>query len=177
MLVLDNIKGKKIYLSNLDDNVDFHKYASWLNDPETNKFLESKHLGNFHEENLMQFVNTCNKAKDVILWGIYDLSGQHIGNIKAGPINVHHKYAEIGILLGEKSVWGCGISTEAIGLASNYLFEKLSIKKIIAGAYENNKASIRAFQKNGFEIEGCQKNLLLDESGRRRNRIILGLLC
>lgn len=60
-------------------------------------------------------------------------SNCHIGNIKIGPINPHHNYADISYFIGEKSLWGKGIATEAIQLILKYAFEELKLHKVTAG--------------------------------------------
>src|SRR5205814_2669717 len=81
---------------------------------------------------------------------------QHIGNIKLGPIHWIHRYAEIGLLIGEKSCWGQGYASEAIRLVTTYAFERLNLHKVTAGCYATNVGSVRAFEKAGFVREGVR---------------------
>lgn len=78
-----------------------------------------------------------------------------------GPLNSIHSYAEIGLLIGEKQCWGKGYGSEAIGLVLEYAFKNLNIHRLTAGAYANNLGSIKAFEKNGFIIEGTYRNHVL----------------
>jgi [ribosomal protein S5]-alanine N-acetyltransferase len=128
-----------------------------MNDPEIIQYLESR----FHPQSLeriREFVETQNKNDDVIFFSIILKQGdQHIGNIKLGPINRIHRFGDIGIVIGDKSCWGQGYATEAIGLVVDYGFQILNLNKLTAGCYSNNSGSLKAFQKNGFEIEGVRK--------------------
>src|SRR5262249_39270580 len=82
---------------------------------------------------------------------------RHIGNIKLGPIQWIHRFADIGLLIGEKDCWGRGYATEAIRLVTDYAFCELNLHKLAAGCYDLNQGSIKAFQKVGFIVEGVRK--------------------
>ena len=49
--------------------------------------------------------------------------------------------------------WGLGLATEASRAILNYGFDSLNLKKIVAIAMEENKASIRVMEKVGMEFE------------------------
>ncbi len=51
--------------------------------------------------------------------------------------------------------WGQGIATEVSHAILNYGFNSLELKKIIAIALKENKASIRVMEKIGMEFEKC----------------------
>jgi len=83
-------------------------------------------------------------------------SGMHVGNIKLGPVDEKNRMGDIGLLIGNKNFWGKGIATESIQLLTSHAFVALKLNKITAGAYLENIASIRAFRKAGFMIEGIR---------------------
>ena len=100
-----------------------------------------------------------NNSDNNILFAIVDKeSEKHIGNIKLGNIHPVHKYADIGLIIGDKSYWGQGIATNAISLVSKYAFNNLNLRKVFAGVYENNIGSIKAFEKCGFKKAYVKKD-------------------
>lgn len=127
-------------------------YCAWLNDKETNRYLESR----FNSWSLDMLKNYfLEKEKNEIMLAIVDTKeNEHIGNIKISSIDFIHKRAEIGLLIGNKAYWGKGVATEAIKQVTDYCFSTLKLHKVTAGAYVENKASIQAFLKNNFIIEG-----------------------
>lgn len=132
-------------------------YEVWMNDPYVTRFLESRFVPHTQKD-LRGFVhnmqeNPSNHLLAVILRQI----DRHVGNLKIGPVDSHHGTANIGILIGERDCWGRGIASEAIGLACGFAFGPLDLRKLTAGVYSNNHASIRAFEKAGFMREGVQK--------------------
>lgn len=64
--------------------------------------------------------------------------------------------AEIGYFIAEP-FWGKGIATEAIRLMTAYAFTNFNIIRIEAGVFEFNKPSMRALEKNGFQLESIKK--------------------
>ena len=106
--------------------------------------------------------------------GIFLVQGnRHIGNIKLGPINLRHKVADLGFLIGERREWGKGYATQAIQLLCNYGFVQLGLDKITAGAYQENIGSQKALIKSGFKKEGCQQSQWT-WNGVRQDGILFG---
>ena len=146
-------------------------YCKWLNDPDTNRYLESRFI-NWNIEMLENYFHE--KEKSEIMLAIIDKNTEiHIGNIKISSIDLIHKRAELGILIGNKEYWGKGIATEAIKLVTNYCFSTLKLHKVTAGAYAENKASIKAFMNNDFIIEGERREHFISQS-KWTSAILLG---
>ena len=100
--------------------------------------------------------------------------GQHIGNIKLGPINWIHRFGDISLLIGEKDCWVKGYASEAIALITSFAFNVLNLHKLRAGCYSNNLGSARAFEKVGYIREGLLKKQWL-QNGEFQDEILLGL--
>ena len=129
-----------------------------MNDSEVNKYLESR-FTTHSIDSLKDFVNSMNNSENNVLFAIIDKSSdKHIGNIKLGNIHPVHKYADIGLIIGDKNCLGKGIGTKSIQLVTDYAFNKLNLRKVIAGVYEYNIGSIRAFEKCGFKRAYVKKD-------------------
>ena len=152
------ITGEKLYLRGLERSDLEGEYFDWLNDREVTKFLESGGFPNTLEKMEEFYRNTALSNNNVIFAIIDKKKDKHIGNIKLGPINWITRIAPLGIMIGNKESWGKGYGTEAIRLVVHYAFKRLNLHKVIAGAAAIHQASIRAFQKAGFEIEGQAKS-------------------
>lgn len=77
-----------------------------------------------------------------------------IGLILNGDVYV--RSAEVGYWIGEP-YWGHGIATEALRQMVSYTFTYFDIVRIYAEVFENNKASMRVLEKNGFYLEGVRR--------------------
>ena len=129
------------------------RYVAWLNDPQVNQYLEIR----FERATLAGsriYIKNVLKDSSMYFFAIVAHDGMHIGNIKLGPIDRHHKVASIGLIIGDKDYWGKGYASEAMQLIEKFAFEELKLHKLTAGAYVNNVGSIRLFQKRGFFQEG-----------------------
>lgn len=148
------IKGTGIFLRPVRVSDARREYVRWLNDKEVNQFLESRFFRHTFL-NLRAYIKKTLKDKDtVFLVIVRSADNKHIGNIKLGPINWHHKFGEVGIMIGDKASWGKGYATEAITLVEQYATKVLRLHKLTAGVYEENIGSYRAFTKCGFLEEG-----------------------
>src|SRR4026208_2245054 len=83
------------------------RYLAWMHDAETMRYLEAR-LAEHSLESLRRYIDTCNAGSDQLLLGIFLPDGGHIGNIKLGPIDLHHQRAAVGLLIGERDHWGKG---------------------------------------------------------------------
>jgi len=151
------IIGDKCYLRKFRMKDVNKNYLKWINDKEVTKYLESR-FDTHSISSLMKYVKNILKNCNIMFFAIVDKEkNKHIGNLKIGPINKNHRFAEIGIMIGEKEYWGKGYGQEAIELAVKYSFLKLKLHKLTAGCYSNNLGSLNAFKKAKFKVECTQK--------------------
>ncbi len=108
-----------------------------------------------------------NNKEDVIL--AIEVGGEAAGGIGLHGLNDVYRYScEIGYWLSETH-WNKGILTEAVGAMVKYAFEENAWLRLFACIYENNPASMRVLEKNGFALEAVHRKavmkggLLMDE--------------
>lgn len=139
-------------------------YVKWMNDPQVIEFLESG--GDYTLDKLSVFLHEVEES-DMLFWAIHiKSSGKHIGNVKIDPINYKHKYAEYGIMMGDRKEWGKGYAKEASQLVINYCFSKaLNLRKINLGVHSKNTPAVRLYKKMGFDTEGIYKKHVIVKNG------------
>jgi ribosomal-protein-alanine N-acetyltransferase len=154
------LQGQRIYLDALNPQSLSEAYLAWMKDPQILKYI-SEPKADYSLSKLQEFVKASNESPSDYLFGIFLNGGQHIGNIKIGSIHPRHKFADLGIIIGEKKLWGQGFATEAIRLSMQFAFNELKLHKLFAGMVVENEASYRRFVKAGFEDVGCYKKHFL----------------
>ncbi|MDQ3021095.1 MAG: GNAT family N-acetyltransferase [Bacteroidota bacterium] len=106
-----------------------------------------------------EFIKRCNEnknSKEDYPFAIEN-NGIHIGGIGLHKKGEHK--AEIGYWLGEE-YWNKSFMTEALNKMTDFGFNKLNLKRIYAGIFEDNIASEKLLLKCDFEYEGLlRKNL------------------
>jgi len=103
-------------------------------------------------------------------------TGEFIGTLRAGHIDWRADIADIGIMIGEKRVWGGGIAQDAIATLARWLFDVVEIRRITAGAMAANPAMIHVFEKLGFQQEGVLRSQDALPEGGYGDHILLGCL-
>lgn len=83
-----------------------------------------------------------------------DVDGEAVGGVGFVPgTDVERYSAEIGYWLGE-TLWGRGITTEAVMLMTAHIFADLNMLRLFALPFADNRASRRVLEKAGYEFEG-----------------------
>ena len=156
MTTCENIlSGTLIFLRELKEEDASGAYAGWLNDPEVNRWLETRSVT---VPELRTYIREKRESPDAILFGIFwKENGRHIGNIKLEPIDRKRKEVTIGILIGEKTFWGKGVATEATNLVTDYAFKDLRMRAANLGVISENKPAIRVYEKCGFTVLRTEK--------------------
>jgi RimJ/RimL family protein N-acetyltransferase len=162
-MVCPFLNGNGIYMRSLVSTDLDGPYFDWLNDREVTKYMDSGVFPNTKEAMETYFNNVARNPDNVMLAIVDKSSENHVGNIRLGTINWISRVAPIGIMIGAKDYWGNGYGTEAIIMVSDYAFGRLNLYKITAGIAAGHQASLKAFQKCGFVIEGkALKEQLVD---------------
>jgi len=153
MAIGPRLDTERIYLRPLSKADVTQRYVEWLADTLVNRFLETRHeLQTL--EGTARFVAAKNASADEYLFGIFLKDGdRHVGNIKVGPARAAHKLGEISLFVGDRSVWGQGIATEAIRAASAFAFSGVGLRKLVATMYAGNLGSVSAFLRAGYKEE------------------------
>ncbi len=175
MLAMPEIETLRLNLRHLETKDATEMYASWLNDPEVNKYLETRHEQQT-VENCRRFIKSCNSDPESHLFGIFlKENGRHIGNAKVGSVNRHYERGQVSLFIGEKQYWNKGLSTEVVRALNQHAFTKLGLQRLEAGCYEDNLGSLRVFLKSGYVVEGFMRSHVVRD-GRRLGCFWLGVL-
>lgn len=176
LTTVERLVGRLVMLrlATLDDCTE--RYCAWLNDPLVNRYLETR----WREQTLdsiREFVTAMLAAPDSYLFAIVQrATGDHVGNIKLGPVNPHHLHADVSYFIGDRRCWGQGLATDAIRVASGFGFSRLGLHRLQAGVYASNVGSARALEKAGYTREARFRDQLRGVDGWE-DHVWYGALC
>jgi ribosomal-protein-alanine N-acetyltransferase len=135
------------------------RHVEWLNDPEVVRYSEQRHMLHTTSTQSDYLFNFKNHHANDHIWRI-SLNEADIGTITAYVDDIN-KVANMGILVGDKSVWGKGYGTEAWSAVMNWLFAKRDIRKVEAGFALPNTGMRRICNKSGMKYEGSRPDHFL----------------
>lgn len=142
------LNGERIYLRIMEISDATEEYCGWLNDPEVNRFLETKSAT---IDGLRAYIVQKEEQPDVLFLGIFLKDGdKHIGTITLRGIDLAVGKATIAMMIGNKNYWGKGLIGEAMRLVIDYSFQKLGLGEINLGVVDQNVSAIHAYEKMGF---------------------------
>lgn len=144
------IKTERLSLPQLNLVHATDTYLSWLNDDELRKGLISGKGKRYTLDDLKDFIEARNQ--DDYMFAI-EFEGRHVGNVRLYDIDKDNRRAEIGFLVGDKSIQGKGVGTEAVSAVTKYALTELELHQVTAGTFSDNIASIRLLEKSGFRKE------------------------
>jgi RimJ/RimL family protein N-acetyltransferase len=130
---------------NISNNVELALILSWRSNPLIYGFFLHQNGPLFWQEHHNFWINRFNREDYFIIF-----LDRPIGHIALSKMNT--EYPEISILIGETTLWGKGIATEVL---SGFI-EKMKnngLRNLSAVIRDDNFASIRLFEKNGFIFE------------------------
>ncbi len=147
---------KEINIEDLDESV-----MTWFKDEALMKYYTSSKKEITRDE-LVKSISEGKVSGNLFTYGIFFRENNKlIGTIKLGPINFNHRTSDLVVLIGNRDFHGKGFSVEAIKLGNKLAFDNYNIRKLYGGMYLSNIASIKAYRKAGWLIEGRLKGQYL----------------
>jgi RimJ/RimL family protein N-acetyltransferase len=149
------IKGKNVTLRPVrESDLDFLR----------EKDLDLDNRGEFWPRTVSSEVEYRRAFQETGFWGesfgrllITDRADQVLGEIMYFKTVQYMDELEIAYRLFGEVHWGKGVTTEALGLLTRYLFETRNVNRIRLGIDTDNKGSRRVAEKNGYKHEGTQR--------------------
>ena len=122
---------------------EYEMQKTWYNDPKKLTFIIlSKDMSTDDEEKRSNHMTDKNEREVGCMAGDINL----FLHDNDDPYN-----AEVDIMIGEPCYRNKGLATEALNLIMHFGIHKLQIKRFFAKISETNEASIRLFERMGFE--------------------------
>jgi RimJ/RimL family protein N-acetyltransferase len=146
--------GTKVTLRPPDDS-DAARFVEWFADLEVTRYLGPRRAA-FAQFQEQEALKRLGESKTDVLWAL-ESEGRLIGATGIHGIDWLHAHATTGILIGDKTMWGQGIASEAMVIRTDYAFRQLNLHKLLSGAFLDNEPSRRALVKAGYRETGIER--------------------
>ena len=180
------LETERLQLFPVGDGHATERYLGWLNDKETNRYLET---GRFpiSLDQLKGFINGVRERGALFLAihvkqdgtqiGNIKTDSAHIGNIKIDSFEFLHRRAEYGVLIGDKGAWGKGYAAEASEAVLRHCFRRMNLRKITLGVVADHTTALRLYEgKLRFKREGQLREHVYSD-GQFRDVIRMATFC
>lgn len=136
------------------------RYISWLNNPEVVRFSNQRFIT--HTESSCQSFYYSMASSPSSFLAIEHAEYGHVGTLTV-HFNDHHGTADMGILVGEPSIWGKGVGITAWMLAMTTALKIPRMRKVTAGTLACNTGMLSIMRKSGMVMDGIRVNQELVE--------------
>jgi diamine N-acetyltransferase len=149
------VYGKRVRLRSVERS-DLEKFVLWINDPDVTQGLTLfLPMSSVDEEKWFDKVLQRPQEEKPLAIDMKDgTDWRLIGNSGFFGFDWIARSAEIGIMIGEKTIWDQGYGTEVMKLLLRHGFETLNLNRVCLRVYAENKRAIRTYEKAGFVHEG-----------------------
>lgn len=149
------ISGMRVRLRGAERS-DLEKFMVWVNDPEVTAGLTLfLPMSSIDEEKWFDHAMQRPQEEKPLVIDMKDgAAWRLIGNSSFFSFDWVVRSAEVGIMIGEKTVWNQGYCSEVMTLLLRHGFDTLNLNRIYLRVYAENKRAIRAYEKVGFVHEG-----------------------
>lgn len=169
------LKGENIYLRALEpEDLDFvleveNTEEFWeISSTRVpySRYLIKKYIQNSHRDIF--------EVKQLRLM-ICSTDGEKLGMIDVFDLEPRDRRAALGILIVNKEDREKGYGTEVLSLISSYCFSHLGLHQVYANVAADNPASLKLFEKSGFQKVGIKKDWVLTK-GKFKDEILYQLI-
>jgi len=147
--------GQRVQLRPYEEE-DAPTLAAWINDPEIRRFLSARFPMSLKDEREWVAALTTRKGlpQDIALGIELKRGSRLVGSVGLHGINWVNRRAMSGSFIGPASLRGKGYGTEAKNLLLDYAFGELGMMSVWSFVHQDNAASIRALEKQGYRQSG-----------------------
>lgn len=152
------LKGERVILCPLQElltDENLKRIYSWHRDQEIMFWMGRRPVKSSFAKFASWFRCTIRKPGLERAFGIINGEGELIGRISYYGLDEVKKEAEIGILIGEKGLWGKGYGQDALVTLLRYLFEEVGLRRVRLRTLYKNLRARRCFSRCGFQESRC----------------------
>lgn len=157
------LRGSRVTLRPMT-HADASHLVRWANDPDFAWFQWGRRPGRFADDDAgRKWLDVIAEHRGVVF--AIEHEGRPIGQASYRDLRPKGKSAEVGIGIGEPSLWGKGLGREALGLLVKHLVDDLGVHRVALSVLAFNDRAIAAYKAAGFEVEGIERDGVMTDNG------------
>jgi len=151
-----SLKGGKVVLkpfliADINDT-----YIGWLNDKNVMKYSNQRFL--LHGMDSCLRYQASFEGTNNLFMAIRRLSDNDLIGTLTAYIASNHGTVDVGIMIGNQSIWGMGYGLDAWITMTNWLLRRKDIRKLTAGTLACNFGMIKLMERSGMVLEATRKD-------------------
>ena len=171
------MEGKLVRLRAYEKS-DLDAVMKWVNDEEVTDLLGGGMLtypvSSLTEEKFIEAsAASSDKQKNFAIETLAER--KYIGAISFNVIDWLNRNAGLGVVIGDKSLWGKGYGTDAMRVLMRLSFDKMNLHRLWLHVHDYNSRAIASYEKCGFRREGVLRQEHFAR-GRYHDTIVMGIL-
>jgi len=136
----------------------------WASDPDFAWFQWGRRPGRFaDDEAARKWMDVIAENRGVVFAIEHD--GRPIGQANYRDLRPKGQSAEVGIGIGESSLWGKGLGREALDLLVRHLVNDLGVHRVSLSVLAYNDRAIASYKAAGFQVEGVDRDGVMTDMG------------
>ncbi len=148
------ISGERLHLRPFSEADITADYIRWLNDPEVVRFSNQR-FRHHDDESCLAYLRTFADSDNLFL-AICRCNDQRLIGTMTAYVSSQHGTADMGLLIGERGLWGNGYGLEAWNLLLDYLLRDHKLRKITAGTLRCNVGMTSIMERSGMGLEAIR---------------------
>lgn len=148
------LHGKKVLLRPFAEYDINESYIRWLNDPDVVRFSNQRFLSH-NRQSCLRYLTSFDDTDNLFI-SIGSLSDDRPVGTMTAYVSSHHGTVDVGILIGDKSVWGSGYGQDSWDTLTDWLLGRDDIRKLTAGTLAVNVGMIKVMERAGMHHEATR---------------------
>lgn len=130
-------------------------YVAWLNDPEVIRYSNQR-FRRHDAASCAAYLATFDGSDNLFL-AIDGLAEARVVGTMTAYRNRHHGTVDVGIMVGDRGVWGRGYGLEAWVLLADWLLGAGGMRKLTCGTLACNRAMRSIAERSGMRLEATRR--------------------
>jgi ribosomal-protein-alanine N-acetyltransferase len=145
------LRGKLVHLQAFGVSDITPEYISWLNDPVVTRYSNQRFVRHT-AQSCLAYLESFSGTSNLFL-SVKRLDDMLAVGTMTAYVSPQHETVDIGIMIGDRDMWGKGVGFDAWSSLVNWFHETVRCRKITAGTMRVNSAMMSLMDRSGMSLE------------------------